>query len=652
MEENRNYPLPENVPAHIDSSRFKFVHSDPNEQIKDEKIQRKATTFGHDAFKRFVANKSSVVGAIIIGILLIASFLAEPISPYDIQGTYIDQALLPAKLFDAGTGWWDGCKHFTNQPYDGHNQVPATFSANAIVENSLVLHDEEYIDQQYEYAYGGYVRVTAKSAVTDSSLIDSSTFWFAPYETMTLKAADEVKATFVMGDTDDISDGSLCDYRVLLENTTTSESIVLQEWGKPSADDETITLDLSAAVSEQGLESVSGARLRFEGKPELATESTDLSYFLVKSVSFSSSSTDEDTLAALERLTFTDANYTAGLNRLGDGTYPDGYWRSTGTRNVYHATVSYCDFDYDIYEYIFGEKEMVVGQSIFDGYIKNGYCEFSDYSDPDTFKILDAEKCPVLSVSSSSYNSKTEVYQMNCTVVYYKYLGYDAPPRYIFGTDSSGRDLLTRAFSSLKNSLLVAIIASAICLAIGLIWGSISGYFGGAVDIIMERFTDILSGIPWIVLFTIIMLHMKQSIFAFGVGLCLTGWIGTASTTRTQFYRFRDREYVLASRTLGASNSRLIFRHILPNGLGTIVTASVLMIPDTIYSEATLSYLGLGLKGVESFGVILSENQQYLYTYPPLIIVPTIIIALLMISFNLFGNGLRDALNPSLKGSE
>ena len=108
----------------------------------------------------------------------------------------------------------------------------------------------------------------------------------------------------------------------------------------------------------------------------------------------------------------------------------------------------------------------------------------------------------------------------------------------------------------------------------------------------------------------------------------------------------------MASRTLGASDRRLIFRHILPNALGTIVTSSVLMIPSLIFTEASLSYLGLGIMGTGSFGNILADNQAYLQRYPALIIFPAVIISLLMISFNLFGNGLRDALNPSLKGSE
>lgn len=127
--------------------------------------------------------------------------------------------------------------------------------------------------------------------------------------------------------------------------------------------------------------------------------------------------------------------------------------------------------------------------------------------------------------------------------------------------------------------------------------------------------------------------------------------MGVSGRTRTQFYRFKGREYILASRTLGASDMRLIFRHILPNAIGTIITSSVLMIPSVIFSEASLSYIGL-INGMKSFGTILSTNQQYISTYPFLIIIPAIIISLIMISFNLFGNGIRDAFNPSLKGSE
>ena len=172
------------------------------------------------------------------------------------------------------------------------------------------------------------------------------------------------------------------------------------------------------------------------------------------------------------------------------------------------------------------------------------------------------------------------------------------------------------------------------------------------LGIILQRLTEILSGIPWIVLMTLIILLMGSNFWTFALALCLTGWIGTSNLTRTQFYRFKGREYILASRTLGSKDGRLIFKHILPNSMGTIITSSVLMIPSVIFNEATISYLGLGLKNMNSLGIILSDNQANLMYYPYTLIVPAVVIALLMICFNLFGNGLRDAFNPSLKGSD
>ena len=243
-------------------------------------------------------------------------------------------------------------------------------------------------------------------------------------------------------------------------------------------------------------------------------------------------------------------------------------------------------------------------------------------------------------------------------------------PRYLLGTNVKGLDMLKLVFEGLRTSLLLGIVTFAICFVFGLLWGSISGYFGGIVDLAMERVTDILAGIPWIVVMTLAIIKLsnvkvdmgEETIFFFQenqflmfiIALCFTGWIGTAATTRTQFYRFRGREYVLASRTLGASDARLIAKHILPNALGTIITGAVLMIPSVIFTEATISYLGIGFKdmSIPSLGVILSSNQGELTTNPYLLVFPSVVIALLMISFNLFGNGLRDAVNPSLKGED
>ena len=135
----------------------------------------------------------------------------------------------------------------------------------------------------------------------------------------------------------------------------------------------------------------------------------------------------------------------------------------------------------------------------------------------------------------------------------------------------------------------------------------------------------------------------------------LTGWIGMASKTRMQFYRYKNQEYILAARTLGAKDSRLMFKHIFPNAIGTLITSAVLTIPSVIYSESNMTYLGivnLDSSNMTSLGTMLSQGTSMLTTYPHIILFPAIYISLLMISFNLFGNGLRDAFNPSLRGTE
>lgn len=216
--------------------------------------------------------------------------------------------------------------------------------------------------------------------------------------------------------------------------------------------------------------------------------------------------------------------------------------------------------------------------------------------------------------------------------------------------------------------MLLGIVISAINFIIGLIWGAISGYYGGYVDLTMERITDIISNIPSLIILTITSVQFTNNpifstdsmkgwtiILSFLIAFVYSGWIGVAGTTRMQFYRFKGQEYVLASRTLGAKDSRLIFKHILPNAAGTLVTSSVLMIPSVIFSESTLSYLGIvdfDQGNLSSIGTLLNEGQLFIKDYPHEILFPCIIISLLMICFNLFGNGLRDAFNTSLKGAE
>ena len=241
---------------------------------------------------------------------------------------------------------------------------------------------------------------------------------------------------------------------------------------------------------------------------------------------------------------------------------------------------------------------------------------------------------------------------------YFAYKNNGDEPCFLFGSDQFGRDIFVRLASGARFSLIFAVCIAAINLFIGAIYGAIEGYYGGVADLAMERFSDILSGVPFMVVVTLFKLHIMDKVgtiptllFAF----VLTGWIGMAANTRMQFYRYKNQEYVLAARTLGASDRRIMFKHIFPNAIGTLITSSVLVIPGVIFSESSLSYLGivnLNTSTTTSVGTMMASARGSLATFPHIILFPATFIALLMITFNLFGNGLRDAFNPSLRGTE
>lgn len=258
-------------------------------------------------------------------------------------------------------------------------------------------------------------------------------------------------------------------------------------------------------------------------------------------------------------------------------------------------------------------------------------------------------------VTGTSTATSYKVRVFKYTYFQYRY-GYE--PAFIFGTNGLGQDILTRLAAAGRFSLLFAICIASINLCIGAVYGAVEGYYGGAVDMTMERITDILARVPFMVVATLFQLHLASRVgpvvsllFAF----VLTGWIGMASTVRMQFYRYKGQEYVLAARTLGAKDWRIIWKHIFPNALGTIITSSVLVIPGVIFTESTLTYLGivnLQSSTMTSIGTMLANSRAYLSSFPHMILFPALFISLLEISFNLFGNGLRDAFNPSLRGVE
>ncbi len=244
---------------------------------------------------------------------------------------------------------------------------------------------------------------------------------------------------------------------------------------------------------------------------------------------------------------------------------------------------------------------------------------------------------------------------------YYQYLHHVAgdgieEPLFILGANNAGKDLFTCLSSGARFSFILAIIVSVVNLFVGAIYGSIEGYYGGKIDLVMERIVDILASVPSMIVITLLKYHLHVShIVILFISFFLTGWTGMAGRTRMQFYRFKNQEYVLVARTLGARDRRIMFKHIFPNAIGTLITSSVLVIPGVIFSETSLSYLGiinLNTGNLTSVGTLLASGQNYLFTYPHLILFPALFVSLLMLSFNLFGNGLRDAFNPSLRGTE
>lgn len=628
MENNKKIFDAQGNEVNLTSQDFEFCQVD--KKIHDTKFETKATTFAKDAFKRFCKNKSSVVATFIIGILIVLSIFVPIFNKHDVERPNLAQRLLEPKIFETGTGFWDGTRKVSNIPYDPNTDGPAGYVASAVVE---VLATREIVADNYsQYAHGGtyvyelddlgargyeYLQHVSKIQYTKDNDI-----------TLNIEFADQVHN----------SEYEFAQYQIELLDSMSQRVMILKDWSTDYS-------DVSINISEMITKNVKGF-IRINAKP--FDGSTKRSVVLIEKLEYKTTVEDEELATLLETISILDANETKQL-----GTKDVGYWNSTGVTTVTGVVLTYMDFVYDPYEAQLGYKaDFVIGKSIINTYIEKGWMEYDFDKGIESFKILDEEKCPILEVTKQTENKDLGTYNLICNVTYYKYLGYDKMPKFFMGTNDSGYDLLKQCFVGLRTSLILSVITFTVCFSIGLVWGSISGYFGGNVDLAMERFCDILGGVPWIVVMTLAIVLLGNNLGTFALALCLTGWMGTAARTRTQFYRFKGREYVLSSRTLGASDGRLIFKHILPNALGTLVTSAVLMIPSTIFSEASLAYLQLGLQGVQSFGTILSEHQKFLGSYPFLILFPAFIISLIMISFNLFGNGLRDALNPSLKGSD
>ncbi|MBF0812693.1 oligopeptide ABC transporter permease [Staphylococcus pseudoxylosus] len=219
-----------------------------------------------------------------------------------------------------------------------------------------------------------------------------------------------------------------------------------------------------------------------------------------------------------------------------------------------------------------------------------------------------------------------------------------------FGTDQLGRDLWSRTWQGAQVSLFIGVVAALLDIFIGVIYGAISGFFGGRLDNVMQRIIEIVASIPTLIVVILFVLIFEPSIWTIILAMAITGWIGMSRVVRGEFLKLKNQEFVLASKTLGASKFKLIFKHILPNTLGVIVVTSMFTVPNAIFFEAFLSFIGIGVPAPRtSLGSLVNEGRAMLLIHPHELFIPALVLSLLILFFYLFSDGLRDAFDPKMR---
>ncbi len=245
----------------------------------------------------------------------------------------------------------------------------------------------------------------------------------------------------------------------------------------------------------------------------------------------------------------------------------------------------------------------------------------------------------------------------------------DGDPQFFFGTDSIGRDVLSRLIYGTRVSMVVGLIPTVVILLIGTAVGMISGYFGGNWDTVLMRITDVIYAFPDILFFIIVMVALREEpigqfmngLFLLFMALAIVNWVGVARLVRGQVLSLKQKEFVEAARCIGAKDSRIMFRHILPNSLGPLIVSAAFTVPGLIISEAILGFLGLGLRPatqlegnyfITSWGSLLLDGYGAINSQPFILLPPALCIALIVLSFTFLGDGLRDALDPRMRGAQ
>lgn len=227
-------------------------------------------------------------------------------------------------------------------------------------------------------------------------------------------------------------------------------------------------------------------------------------------------------------------------------------------------------------------------------------------------------------------------------------LGPSSPSiMHLLGTDTLGRDLLTRMLYGSRISLLVGFIATFVALFIGVIWGTVAGFYGGKIDTVMMRIVDVLYGIPFIILIILLMVIFGRNLVLLFMAIGAVEWLTMARIVRSQVMSITQQEYVMASKAMGVSNLSIIYRHLIPNTLGPVIVYATLTIPQVMLLESFLSFLGLGVQPpMSSWGLLIRDGAVAMEEYWWLLVFPASIFSITLFSLNFVGDGLRDALDP------